>query len=642
MISLYIARSFRRKVLRHFSIFWIMLCAFQLPLVVSVYRDSLNYGRQQQLYDSSKNQAIHILGASAEDVELFRNIDGLTEPFYEDGTIYLTFKSEEAWRKFTDHDSLKSDEDWMSYIDEQNRISGALDSGIAKSGNDLSVLMYEYASWHGQSEDSILKAHMQDILSLNIALLLFSGLIVCSAYRNHIAGFSQEVADLGALGATKGQIASMFLVEFAILFPLAAAGAVGLSWCVMKFLYERFLGNTANSVLIWEVFHMDPKNTALEILFYFLVCLCAMALSVLRSPAKRKIKRRRVKSGSLPALWIHQTKPPFFRCLFILVPLLTAFVLLFNRYLSLYAQHVYGMQETRIVVKSAGTGITQEEINRVSGLNGVQRVEKAISDKLFYLSTPGGNNLTAHIRSCRDRDPQLSLEDFEFAADLYEHDVADGAYYLVDLFNSGERTEVKLAQRIERESQNDQEVNVYVGDALMQKLTADALVTKLEIYTSSRLADSLEEALRNELPGYYSVSNFKAAADITATNQVGRLLLLSWIFCILMLSAMQIIWVRLARYVRDCAPMLRIMFHVGASRKQLSNLIPVWIGAVPAAVLPFAIAIPWAKLEAAQSNRPFIISGPVLGIYLIIGLLSVLTFWGPVKYSLRSVLKEPK
>ena len=96
MISLYLRQSFRHKALRHFSVFWIMLCAFLLPLVVSVYRDSLDYGIRLQQYDTSKNQAIHISGAYPEDVELFRGIEGLTEPVYEDGTIYLTYQSAEV------------------------------------------------------------------------------------------------------------------------------------------------------------------------------------------------------------------------------------------------------------------------------------------------------------------------------------------------------------------------------------------------------------------------------------------------------------------------------------------------------------------------------------------------------------------
>lgn len=645
MIFPYLYQSLRRRPLRHISIYWIMLCAFLLPLVVSVYRDSLEYGNQLQMRNDSKEQAFHISGASPEDVEWFRNIEGLTDPIYENGTIYLAFESEEAWKRFTGYNHPDfDDEAWKALIEEQNRIDEALNSGIAKSSHALSVLMYDYDMWHGLEEDPVWESQMQEILFTNIALLLFSGVIVYSAYRNHIAGFSQEAADLGALGAAKVQIIILFLAEFVILFPLAAVSAIGLSWIVMRFLYQHFLGNTASSVTVWEVFHMYPKNTALEILFYFLVCLCAMAGSVLHGPTKRKMKKCRYRSASLPDLWIHQTKPPFFRCLFVLVPLLTAFVLLFNRYLSIYTQNVCNVQTSKINVTSAERGFSQEELNMVYELDGVQRIEQMKnSDRLFLLFTPEGDELMAFIHSYHDCNLQLQpLEGYEIAADLPGSEAADGAYYLADMGLLPDKTEVKLTRILEREYQDSWRVDVYVSDALMQELTANAPVTKIEIYTSAQFAHSLEKELRNKLPSNYSVYNFQNGVDAAAARQEGRLLLLSWIFCILMLVAMQIIWGYLARYVDDCAEMFRILFHVGASRRQVANLIPVWVGAVPAVVLSFVIAIPWAKLEAAQTHRPFIISIPVLGIYLGIGVLAVLTFWCPIKYSLRRALKESK
>ena len=103
--------------------------------------------------------------------------------------------------------------------------------------------------------------------------------------------------------------------------------------------------------------------------------------------------------------------------------------------------------------------------------------------------------------------------------------------------------------------------------------------------------------------------------------------------------AMQIVWVRLSKYVRDCGPMLGIIRQVGASRKQLSRLIPVRYGAIPAALMPFLIAIPWAWLDASGNDRPFIVSAPVIGIYLAIAMLAIITFWLPVKVTLKKVLK---
>ena len=64
MICLYLRHSFQRRFLRHFSLFWIMMCAFLLPLVVSTYRDSMECGARLQLNSINKGCAFHILEAA--------------------------------------------------------------------------------------------------------------------------------------------------------------------------------------------------------------------------------------------------------------------------------------------------------------------------------------------------------------------------------------------------------------------------------------------------------------------------------------------------------------------------------------------------------------------------------------------------
>ena len=646
MICLYLRQSFLRRPLRHFSLFWIMMCAFLLPLVVSTYRDSLEYGTRLQIDSISKGYAIHILEAAPEDLELFRNIDGLTDPVYEDGTIYLSYESEEFWKKSTDVElkNSMSDEEFNDYFTEYQRIWNAIDSAMAKSSRPLRVLGHVYDMWGKAMKDSVLEVHMQEILYINIALLLFSGVIICGAYGNHVTGFSKEMADLCALGATRGQVVRLYFAELGIIFPLAAAGAVGLSGIVMRYLYKHFLGNTADSVAIWEVFYMNPRNTALEILFYFLVCLCALSISLMRRPHSRKYKQPRIHSSSLPVLWAHRTKPPIIRCLLIIVPLMTAFLLLFNRYLSIYARNVYSMEEAKIVVTSGEVGFTPEELRIVDELAGAERVEQfKNSDEPYLLTSPEGKMVSVSIHSYHDFAPQSPpLEEYEIAADLPEGEAALGIYHLEGIFHNQEQIEVTLTRIVETGNQDPLKANVYVSDALMQNLMADVPVTRLEIHISAQDANALESSLREYLPRAYNVSNFQNLTDTATAKQEGRLLLLSWIFCILMFVAMQIIWGHLSAYVQSCAPMLNIMSQVGGSSRQLLRLVPVWFGAVTASIISFLIAIPWARMEARQAERPFIVSGPVLCIYALIVVLTIVFFWLPVKYTMHKILKNTK
>ena len=643
MICQYLRRSFQRRFLRHFSLFWIMLCAFLLPLVVSTYRDSLEHGARLQLNSISKGCAIHILEAVPEDLKLFRNIDGLTEPFYEDGTIYLSYESEEFWKKSTDLEILNSmsDEEWNDYFAEDQRIKAALHSAMDKSSRPLQIVGYAYDMYGDAMDTPDMEAHWQKVLCLNIALLLFAGVIVYSAYGNHITGFFQETADLRALGATEEQIVRLFLAEFGVIFPLAALGAISLSGIVMRYLYEHFLGNTADSVAIWEVFYMNPRTTALEILFYFLVCLCALAVSLMHRPRSRKCKQPRTQSTSLPYLWIRRTKPPIVRCLLILVPLVTAFILLFNRYWNLNAQNTNSIAEGLIVVTSGDSGFSPEELRIADELAGAGRVEqiREISEPYLLISS-NGNSFMVSIHSYNDFAPQSPpLEGNEIAADLPEGETALGVYHLEGLNHPGKQIEVTLTKIVERGNQDPRNVNVYVSDALMENLVANAPVNTLQIYTSAENAKALENALRENMPSAYQVSNFQNQIDINAERQEGRLLLLSWIFCILMSVAMQIIWVRLAAYVQGYAPMLKILFQVGGSRRQLFKLIPVWLGAASAVILPYLIAIPWIKMQA---DRHFIVSGPVLCTYAVIAMFTIMIYWLPVKYTLHKILENTK
>ena len=624
MLTLYLRRSFKRRPFRHLSLAWILMCAFLLPLVISIYRDSLAYGVTLQMYDFHKGQAIHISGAQPEDTAWFQDIDGLTTPYYEDGTIYMTYDSKESEIRFQDlHESLA--------------LYNLLKSKARQSSQAMEILTYDVN--HDGLSDPYMKTTLGNMQLVNLALLLFSGLIVQAAYRNHIDSFSRELADILAMGATKGQVIRMFLGELALLFPLSAAGAIGISYGVMGLLYEKYLGNMAASAAIWRVFHMDLKNTALQIAFYLLVCLGAMLYALLKRPARMPAPKPG-KAAALPRLWMRRTKTPFVTCLAILIPLLAAFVILFNQYLGTYATTVYSSQNAAITLHPFTKSFSQEDLDFISGISGVKRVEPGWDFSAPYtLRTPDQNSLMvfAHLsEELPEGSPEL--EKNQFISDLPQSMESDEPYFLSSISAPGNQAQVTLVGRLEPGDGENDPVQVYVSRELMQELG----YTELLVYPAPGQASAVEAELRRSLPASTNIFNYQNYADTTILQQQGNLWLLSWIFCILMIVAMQIVWVRLSKYVADCAPMLRIIQQVGASRKQLSRLIPAGFGAIPAAVLPFLIAIPWAWLDASRTNRPFIISGPVLGIYLAIALLAIATFWLPVKVSLKKILDDRK
>lgn len=637
MLSLYLRRSFQRRPMRHLSLFWILMCSFLLPLVVSVYRDSMMYGSYLQKIDFSKGQAIHISGAQSEDVELLRGIDGLTEPYYEDRWIYLNFASQEAWNRYSE-------------TGEQVKLANLIKSRLSPNGREtdgVEVIFYRYQDVYGIEEDPLLLSRWRQMRILSLALLLFSGLIVQSAYRNHIAAFSQELQELTALGAAKRQVSRMFLLELGILFPPAAGGAVGISYAVMRILYRQYLQQTTDSSIVWRVFRMDPKNTAVQIALYLLICLGALGFALLRKPGKRQAGMSRRTPSSLTRLWVQRTRPPFAQCLLILVPLVTAFVVLFNQYLGSYAGFLREAQSVNISITAGRSGFRQEELDFVSGLDGIRHVESTREDSnLYALDASDGSHLFGRVHRYQDYAPgEPDLEKDQFAANFPAEYESEKPFKLYSLINYQGQITLTMAKRITPESGVPGPVDIYISNALMEELTADAPVTRLEIFTTMEYASSLESSLRSSLPANYLFSNSGSDDAAGAALQVGHLWLLSWIFCILMIVAVQIVWVRLSSYVRECAPMLRTIDHVGASRKQLERLIPAWWAATPAAMLPFLIAVPYAWLSTWLKTGKigsFLISLPLAGIYTLIAVLAVSALLLPVKYTLKKIQKEPR
>lgn len=633
MLSLYLRRSFRRRPMRHFALFWVLMCSFLLPLVVSVYRDSLIYGTYMQTMDFSQGQALHISGAQPEDVEVLRGIDGLTEPYYQDRFIYLNFTDEEAW-------------EYYSAPFNRSGLNDLIQSRLVKNGRSagsVEITWHTYEAVHGIRDSEFLLSWWRRMLILSLGLSLFSGLIIQSTYRGHIAAFSPELAELAALGATKGQIVRMFLLELAILFLPAAGCAVGISYGVMRVLYRQFFEQTMNADVIWRVFRMDPRNTALQIGFYGLVCLGALGIALLQRSGRKPVKAKK-RAATLPRLWVQQTRPPFVRCLLILIPLVAVFVTLFNQRLRDYAYNLEAAQSVKMSVQCID-GLTQADMDLIAAQPGIRRMEPIRKFTSSYAATaPDGSYLRVDVQRYRDIAPdQPDLEKDQFAANFPEEYPLEENYLFYSFMKSHRQFSLTMVKRLTPAKIMPDAADIYISSALMDELEANAPITRVNISTTQQYASTLEDTLRRSLPANYQFTNSGSDDLAFAAIDEGELWLISWIFCVLALVAMQIVWVQLSAYVRECAPMLRTVHHLGASRRQVSQLIPVWLAAAAAATVPFLIAIAYACIRYRMWTGHmggFLVSPPLVGIYALIAAVAALSFLLPVKCTLRQVLND--
>lgn len=634
MLSLYLLRSFRRRPMRHFALFWVLMCSFLLPLVVSVYRDSLIYGTYMQTMDFSQGQALHISGAQPEDVEVLRGIDGLTEPYYQDRFIYLNFADEEAW-------------EYYSTPINRSGLNDLIQSRLAKNGRSagsVEIMWYTYEAVHGiRGSDELLLSWWRRMLILSLGLSLFSGLIIQSTYRGHIAAFSPELAELAALGATKGQIIRMFLLELAILFLPAAGCAVGVCYGVMRVLYRQFFEQTMNADVIWRVFRMDPRNTALQIGFYGLVCLGALGIALPQRSGRKPVKAKK-RAAALPRLWVQQTRPPFVRCLLILIPLVAVFVTLFNQRLRGYAYNLEAAQSVEMSVQWVN-GLTQADMDLIAAQPGIRHIEPIRTFTSSYAATaPNGSYLRVDVQRYRDIAPdQPDLEKNQFAANFPEEYPLEGNYLFYSFMKSHRQFSLTMVKRLTPAVEMPDAADIYISSALMDELEANAPITRVNISTTQQYASTLEDTLRRSLPANYQFTNSGSDDLAFAAIDEGELWLISWIFCVLALVAMQIVWVQLSAYVRECAPMLRTVHQLGASRRQVSQLIPVRLAAIAAATVPFFIAVVYTCMRyriLVGRMGGFLVSPPLVGIYALIAAVAALSFLLPVKCTLRQVLDK--
>ena len=183
---LYMKRSFTRSPRRHAVLFVVLTCAFLLPLLISIYRDSNAWGTRQYLLARSAGETYHIGNATEADVPYFEGIRGLSAPVYRDGTIYLHILSDEEWRNSE------------SVTVFENEIRKCMEA----SGNaDLLPTAFSYEYAHGISTDPSHHSGQRSLLLVNMLVILLSVSVVRSAYQSHLKRFSSDIGMLRVCGA---------------------------------------------------------------------------------------------------------------------------------------------------------------------------------------------------------------------------------------------------------------------------------------------------------------------------------------------------------------------------------------------------------------------------------------------------------
>ncbi len=412
---LYLKQSFRRRPMWHLNIYVIITCALILPLLFSIYLDSSSYGWSQQLISMAKGETFHIANADEKDAEVFRNIEGLSEPYWKDGTVYVHILDDEQWKNT----------ETMQYF-------GSLLQKRLKTADNtmLHITAYDYDTAHGISHDAQEAGGQVIIRILSVFIMFVSAGIMKSAYENHLRRFQSDMAILSSCGADNRQINRLYFAEFAVLFFCAAISAVLIAAGTMKLLFHFYLEVKEGQGIAWLIFKIEPVHTIL--------CIAVFGL-ILSGTLGHVLKEKKEKS--LTAIWKQRTNREYRSCIAVAVPVMTIFLFLFG-YLSLDIAMMEKPQEYELWIYkqiSVYGGFTQGELDFLNRLDNVEStgcVQESGKDS--FAVNAGTDNLYLDLVKVKLHD----AGEHKNTAEIIENYFQKGSISLLDRQEEVERAQV--------------------------------------------------------------------------------------------------------------------------------------------------------------------------------------------------------
>ena len=632
---LYLKRSLLRRPRAHMTLFAVLTCAFLLPLLISIYRDSSDYGLRQELIERSKGYAYHVQNVSESDTQYFYGINGLSEPKYENGTIYLNIASDTDWQ---------SVEAAPTY---ENFLMKRIEEYKEATGNErIIVTAYSYEEAHGIITDPAHISGQRILLVVNLCIILISVLIVHSAYQGHLRRFAHDIGTLFSCGADRRQIRRIFLVEFLIMFLLSSVSAVVISVGTAKLLFSVFLEIRDIQGLAWLIFHVDVWNTLLHLAVFFAALLVILLYTlrqnekqsiwgILRSdnsgdPVKRYSKRMEiteVPSRSLAKLWRQRTGRIPRSCTWVCVPMMVIFLFLFN-YLMTNLSVTRSAPDYAFTLEKSGMtidGFSEAEIQSAEFLEGVASVERIHTTAGMYYIGSFEESVLGEQAGILPYSGDLSLASDEIAiSKKWGYIVGD----VIELCSFSEETgaeetvaSLTVAQLLDADD-SSWETNLYCSEALYDALMAEAPISQLRVALNDV---SYYEQVRNHLSQHffgaeYNITDHQAKALLMAGASTGYFALLLYIFCILFLFTLVIVYVRLSDYIESRKGYIRTLSTLGAPKKSIYRSYIRQIGgnASFAAFAPVLLCIPLILLALIPAGVMPVINQTVIFVHAVV------------------------
>ncbi len=693
---IYLKRSFKLRLKRHMILHVILTCAIILPLIISIYRDSIIFGQQLLVKHYTHGQTYHILNAKLEHLEYFKSIPGLSS-FYEDNTIFINIMSvEDANNPVRKEEFNKT---LISVLDEIKDEKLIL-SDMSHFGSDESYDMFP-----------------NQLLFVNAFIMLFSLIIVQSAYKNHLDKFTPDIGILVSCGAKNDQIQKIFLYELLITFLTSVLSAVSISSVLMYILFHYFLQVKDVGNLTWLIFRINPINLLLHILAFGIVLLLVIVFCL-----KKKLKQTSIKmlnsyeSGekakhyskmmtienssvkSLGKLLSHRTKRQFINCLMISIPITITVIFIFN-YLIINIENISKKPDFEITIHenaliSNDKGISKDDISFVKNIAGIKNVKEELNlsttkyiikdDRMEgYALVVNGNDRYSQTFIRPYNDIEDSLKSKDFSLDKYNVAVNKNHEYLK--YKIGDKiylylNEIRLSDEFiihdENEQSNpnvehehsaeglltiskpieltvvqlldyewtDRMFPIYFTDEMFLELTrGEAIYTlqlKLDVPSES---DEIVSVIQSKFDGIeYTITNNYEIYEKNSESSTGVYIMALVIFGIMFVFILVILHVKLSDYVETQSKNIRLFYILGASKSDIYDSymqLPLNISMF-SIVVSFIIGLGFCNLFFRNTGYHLLLNITTTVIHLIITMLILAAYIAPVHSTLKKKLKQ--
>jgi ABC-type lipoprotein release transport system permease subunit len=674
----------------------ILTCAIILPLIISIFRDSKINGNQLHLEQQTHGQIYHVLNAKSEYLEYFKNIPGLSS-YYENNTIFINITSEDE----ANNTVLKEEYEIALY----NTVNELNDERL------MLINMSEFGI-----DESIDKFPNQ-LLIVNAFIMIISLSIIQSAYKNHLNKFDPDIGVLVSYGAENRQIRKIFLFEFLITFIISAVSAVTISSVIMYLLFRNFLQVKDVGNLAWLIFRIDPLSLAVHLLVFGIVLLLVVMLCLYKKLRQtsiimlhsdesgektkhyRKILEFRKNSvETLGRLISHRTNSRFISCLMISVPITIAVLFIFN-YLIINIENVSQSPDYEITIQkdaimSNGTGISDDDIAFVKGIDGLQivKAEHNISPNKYLIKDDRmegasmeeiGDDRFAGTNIYPYSDIENELKSKDFSSSRYNVAISKNHEYLK--YNIGDKillyvNEIGLTEENATHVEEDQSItdvqydhetremsivtksieltvvqlldyewtdrmfSIYFTDEMYLELTKGESVLRLQLKLDNPgESKDIVSVLKNRFIGVeYSITNNWEVFEKNKESTIGVYIMALFIFSLMFAFILVILYVKLSDYVETQSKNIRLFYILGASKSDIYDSymrLPLNISMI-SIVVSFIFGLGLCILFFQNTGYHLILNVTTIVVHLIIAMLILAAFNIPVHSTLKKKLKQ--